>query len=288
MEKVSPPGRMIRWDAGRMRLTERDGSALLWIAEQYTIRLDQLQRLLGREEEEPLSLGGTNKVVARWRKAGWIELQRLQGMKPTWIWLTRKGLETIVVPYSYRNMEKSLSELPHLHAINEVRLFWEEEASWVSERRLYQSVQREKGQDLLHRPDGELHFSDGQVIAIEVERSQKRVADLSENLMELVRGQGYLSLKVEHGAAQAKQMSEGKASQYDEIWYFGEEPVRRQVMREREKLLKQGGLSLEEASRIVVRWYPLSSEEEQEQELREDQEALEEHYPKRAQRRKKR
>jgi hypothetical protein len=93
---------------------------------------------------------------------------------------------------------------------------------------------------------------------------------------------------VEYGAALAKQMSERMTSQYDEIWYFGEEEVRRQVMREREKLLKQGVLSLEEASRIVVRWYPLSSEEDQEQELREDQESLEEHYPSRARRRKNR
>jgi hypothetical protein len=41
--------------------------------------------------------------------------------------------------------------------------------------------------------------SSGAVIAIEAELSPKRAVDLSENLMELVRGAGYLHLKAEHG-----------------------------------------------------------------------------------------
>jgi hypothetical protein len=172
-------------------------------------------------------------------------------------------------------MEHSLNELSHLYAINEVRLEWEEEAErWVSERSLWHDVRWEKGKDQLHRPDGELHFSDGQIVAIEVELSQKRPAMLSENLIELIRGEQYLQLKEKHGATEARQKSVGMESRYDEIWYFGPKEVRRQVMRERGKLLEQGVLSEEEANHFFVRWYPLASVEEQEQEEQEDKEGL--------------
>ena len=41
-----------RRDAGMLQITERDIFVLTWIAEQYSISFDQLQRLLGRHAKQ--------------------------------------------------------------------------------------------------------------------------------------------------------------------------------------------------------------------------------------------
>jgi hypothetical protein len=264
-------------------LTDRDIMALSFIGQQYAIRLDQLQWLLGKlpgglaRYPDWVSEGAARDVLSRWKKAGWALAEQIRAREPLWIWPTRQGLSKLVLPYQYRDMGRSdLGELAHLYAINEIRLHGcSEEAVWVSERSLLQEVVRVSGKDLLHRPDGELYDRDGAVIAIEAELSLKRSADLSENLMELVRGEEYLLLKEEYGQARAHTMSVGKQSKYSEIWYFGPAKVRRQVRRERARLLEQGALSEEEAKRIFVRWYPLAkTEEEEAQQDEEDDEAL--------------
>ncbi len=281
LDEMTKPTRQRRWDAGKMILTERDLAALSFIGEQYAIRIDHLQRFLGdyAEREEDLSFDATRKLVARWHRAGWVEMQRLRGADPLWIWPTRQGLRQLGRGYSYRNMENNLDDLKHLHAINAIRLEWDEEgARWVSERDLYQEVIRTRGSELLHRPDGELWYLDGSVVAIEAELSQKKPEDLAENLMELVRGERYIELRAGYGKAEAREMSQGMQSTYTDIWYFGEEPIRRQVIRERRKLLSERALSLEEAKRIFVRWYPLVKPEEEEQEEQEDRRGLDEAF----------
>jgi hypothetical protein len=277
--ETEKPKRRQRWDAGLVSFTERDIAVLTWIGQQYAIRLDHLQQLLGRYAGslEPLSVGATRKVVRRWHNAGWVEMQRLRGADPLWVWPTRLALRSVGLPYASRNMEQSLDDLKHLYAINEVRLSYCDEVRirWVSERSLLQEVVRVSGKDLLHRPDAERYWTDGTVTAIEVELSLKKPTDLSENLMELVRGEEYLRLKTEHGAASAQVMSRGMKSTYTDIWYFGPPEVRRQVRRERARLLERGALSEEEAERIFVKWYPLArSDEEKEQENEEENEAL--------------
>ena len=277
--ETEKPKRRQRWDAGRVSFTERDMFALTWIGQQYAIRLDHLQRLLGRYAGSmwPLTVGATRKLVARWHNAGWVEMERLRGTDPLWVWPTRWCLRNMSLPYAYRNMRQSLDDLKHLYAINEVRLSYCDEVRlrWVSERQLLQEVVRVSGKDLLHRPDAERYWTDGTVTAIEAELSQKRPSHLSENLMELVRGEGYLRLKTEHGAASAQVMSRGMKSKYTDIWYFGPQEVRRQVRRERARLLERGALNEEEAERIFVKWYPLArSDEEKEQENEEENEAL--------------
>jgi hypothetical protein len=270
--------RQRRWDAGKMILTERDLDALTWIGEQYAIRIDHLQQWLSdyAGRDELLSFDATRKLVARWHRAGWVEMQRLRGTDPLWIWPTRTGLRHLGRSYSYRNMENNLDDLKHLHATNAIRLEWDEEgARWVSERDLHQEVIRTRGSELLHRPDAELWYADGSVVAIEAELSQKKPEDLAENLMELVRGERYIELKGEYGKAEARERSVGAQSQYTDIWYFGDEVVRRQVMRERWKLLAEGALCEEEAKRIFVRWYPLAKPEQVEQEEQEDKRGLE-------------
>src|SRR5215472_5763810 len=90
--------RGLRSDIGRIKFTGRDESALAWIGHQYTIRLDQLQWLLGQmpgqgsEHPDWITETAARNVVARWMKAGWVEAEQLRANEPLWIWPTRKGL----------------------------------------------------------------------------------------------------------------------------------------------------------------------------------------------------
>jgi hypothetical protein len=130
-------------------------------------------------------------------------MERLREADPLWVWPTRWCLRNMSLPYTYRNMRQSLDSLKHLYAINEIWLSsFEEATTWVSERQLLQGVVRVSGKESLHRPDGEIYWTDGGITAIEAELSMKRAADLAENLMELVRGQGYLHLKRSTGQYQ--------------------------------------------------------------------------------------
>jgi hypothetical protein len=265
--------------------TARDEFALTWIGHQYGIRLDHLQWLLGRypgrgaANTNWISEGAARDVVTRWKRAGWVRTKRIRAEEPFWVWLTRLGLRKVGLPYLYRDLEQSsLHDLKHLYAINEIRLHLSGEvdgAQWTSERQLLQGVIRGKDRELLHRPDAQIQYADGAIIAVEAELSVKKPAELAENLMELLRGQAYLSLKAERGTRMARVMSQGSRSQYTEIWYFAPKKVRKQVRRERARLVQQGDLSEEEARRLVVRWYPLvESDEELAQEERENEDGF--------------
>src|SRR5204863_7536954 len=118
---------------------------LTWVGQQYAIRLDHLQQLLGNyaNSPEPLTVGATRKLVARWRSARWVEVERLRGTDPLWVWPTRWCLRNMSLPYTYRDMQHSLDDLKHFYAINEIRLHeCDAETSWVSERQLLQEVVR--------------------------------------------------------------------------------------------------------------------------------------------------
>jgi hypothetical protein len=283
--KATQPGakreRRKRSDAGTIIWTVRDEFALTWIGHQYGIRLDHLQWLLGRHPGRGaantnwISEGAARDVVTRWKRAGWVRTKRIRADEPFWVWLTRLGLRKVGLPYLYRDLEQSsLHDLKHLYAINEIRLHLGEDAEgaqWTSERQLLQGIIRNKDRELLHRPDAQIQYADGAIIAIEAELSVKKPVELAENLMELLRGEIYLSLKAEHGARTARVMSQGYRSQYTEIWYFAPKKVRKQVRRERARLVQRSDLSEEEAKCLVVRWYPLvESDEELAQEEQEN------------------
>lgn len=255
-----------REDHGVIAPMPRDIFALTWIGDQYAIRLDHLQVLLGqyKESDKPLSIGATRNLVGRWKEAGWVETRRLMGGDPKWVWLTKKGMGQVSLKYAYKSMETGIEYLNHRHAINEIRLHGGAGVvTWTSERQLLQDVAHHPGEDLLHRPDAEVKWTDEGLIAIEAERSQKKNALLAENLMELVRGEAYLRLKMEYGITKARKMSQGKQSRYAEIWYFGKKEVRKQVRRVRQRLVEQGALSEEEANKIYTKWYPLAVTAEQ-------------------------
>lgn len=114
-----------------------------WIGEQYGVWRDHLALLLGRAATEPTQapgrLGETTmqKLVQRWKRQGLIETATLEHGQPSWVWLIRKGLEQLELDYRYE--EPKLQSLPHLYAVNQVRLWVAErlpEALWCSERHL--------------------------------------------------------------------------------------------------------------------------------------------------------
>jgi hypothetical protein len=72
MVTMEQDGRKRRRDAGQMKLMDRDLRALAWIGAQWTVRVDHLQRVLGRSTDNlysDLSPAATREVVSRryWR-----------------------------------------------------------------------------------------------------------------------------------------------------------------------------------------------------------------------------
>ncbi len=273
--------RRTRSDAGSILLTERDLFALPWIGYQYGIRLDQLQRLLGQRpgpgahHRDWISEGAARDVVTRWKRAGWVHLAHIRAKEPFWIFLSRAGLRKFGFTYAYRDLATAnVHDLNHLYGINEVRLDLDDPDAgtrWISERHLLQGIRHQRGEDLPHRPDG-IVYEDEDVLAIEVELSAKPSAVLAETLIELVRGDEYLSLKAEFGTTQAHLMSQGLSSPYTQIYYYAPPAIRTLVRRTRARLVRDDLLSEQEARRIKVYWYPVArSDQELAQEEREDE-----------------
>jgi hypothetical protein len=95
-----------RSDAGALQITDRDILALTWIGEQYAITFDQLRRLLGQHStaavKDTLSVSATRNALQRWQQLGFIEQPRkLRAGHSSYIWLSRKGLSQIGLPYPY-------------------------------------------------------------------------------------------------------------------------------------------------------------------------------------------
>ncbi len=182
-----------RRDKGQPRWTKRDLWLLRWIAEQYAVRFDHLQELLSlqplgeTQEEGWLAEATVRHWIERWRKAGILGHASILVGQPGWVWLTRKGLQ--ILGLDYRPWTPNPGRLRHLYYVNEVRILSEarkDTPTWISERRLdSERGLRMRGELVGHLPDGELHFSDGAVIAIEVELSTKMSDRLEEILLEV-------------------------------------------------------------------------------------------------------
>ncbi len=230
----------------------------------------------GAANEGVISACAARDVVTRWKKAGWVQTARIRAHEPFWVWLTRPALCKLGLPYAYKDIERSsLNDLEHLATINEIRLKkCDDTIEWRSSRQLLQESVRLPDQDLLHQPDAEMRLQGVGVIAIEVELSLQKIPELTENLMELIRGEGYLQMRAEHGADRAKKMREAEPSRYAQIWYFAPPKVRKQIRQACAHLVQQGDLSPEEVDRLSIRWYPLTqTKEEEAQEKQEDNEA---------------
>jgi hypothetical protein len=172
------PSRRDRIDKGRPQWTERDLACMRWIGQMRAIRYDQLQRLLARhsayERSDPqrLSVWRTSRIIGRWVRANYALYRRVYANQPGWIYLSKKGLEHIGLPFRAEAPKDRVLE--HIYYINEVRLALEEQDSslrWIGERAIQAAQkQRKKGQRLQHIPDG-IVVSGARRIDIEVQIS---------------------------------------------------------------------------------------------------------------------
>jgi hypothetical protein len=180
---------------------------LTWIGEQYAVRLDQLQVLLGRRAQAPTQADGlvsadtARRVVTRWAKAGWVEHRRVFHRQPEWVWLTRAGMQ--LAGLEYLAGQPSPVMLNHYRQVNRVRLSVEERhpaAGWTCERSLKSQRQRDRD---THYADAEIRIGEA-TVGLEVELSVKKAAQLAAIVA-------------------------GLAREYRTVWYFVE-PVKPNVL----------------------------------------------------------
>ncbi len=206
-EMTSRKPRKPRSDSGP-RLTERDHKALVWIGQQYAVRLDQLQIVLARlgepgdsarkpKEEGRLTQKRTMDLVRRWEQLGLVNYGWFLHADPAWVWLSAEGLQAVRHEIGeLRPFEPTAGGLSRLFFCNQARLLVEErhpDGVWQSERQL--RAGRKPGERSPHLPAGLLTLPNGHVVAIEIERS---VTD----------------------AARLKEILQALASQYQTVWYF--------------------------------------------------------------------
>jgi hypothetical protein len=190
---VTGPPRKPRSDKGRIMATQRDLAALAWIAHQYAARLDHIQHFLSLfpDPQNPFKTPGmiaastTKEHIDRWRQAGWVDYDRLLAKGPGYAWITKKGLELVALNDVYKARMPAATRLNHIYAVNHVwfDLLTHKDAdrfTWQSERNYRATVN--KGP----YPDALLITGQSTQIAIEVEITQKKPAELSQKLYRLV------------------------------------------------------------------------------------------------------
>jgi hypothetical protein len=201
------------------QLTPRDIICLTWIAMQYAIRLDQLQRLLFRFTPEAdryklkpgvdyLSLDRTYEIIQKWLSLGYIEKGGILHHDKLWIWVSREGMRLCKLPFTYSG-KPAPGRVPHLFFINQIRLAVEEKRPgdvWTSERQIRREAgAATKGESLPHLPDAILtNMSNGKVSALEIEKTSKTESELLDDLREL-------------------------AVSYKSVWYFATSATLRQL-----------------------------------------------------------
>jgi uncharacterized protein YqiB (DUF1249 family) len=168
-----------RRDAGALQITDRDIATLSWIAQQYCMSYDQLHRLLAhfgdspRKDTDKVSYSATLNAVQRWLQLGLIDTpQKILRGYTTHVWLSRRGLHQLGLPYAYYVPKPS--SIPHCYAANAVRFHLQcsnVSALWESERTL--KLQIPEATERRPLPDAELHVSKVPIIAVQVLEQQK-------------------------------------------------------------------------------------------------------------------
>jgi hypothetical protein len=162
------PGK--RRDAGILQITERDILALTWIAEQFCISYDQLQRLLAlytpaiTKRPDRVAPSTAQNAIERWLHLGFIE-QPVKVIREhsTYVWLSRKGIRELELPYAY--YQPKPSTLRHIYAVNAIRLHLQSQGlplAWYSWRTLFHET------ELRPLPDAELRAHAAPTIAVQV------------------------------------------------------------------------------------------------------------------------
>ncbi|MBO0793579.1 MAG: hypothetical protein J2P36_21875, partial [Ktedonobacteraceae bacterium] len=144
--------RKTRSDKGLIIPTERDAYCIAWIGEQWAVRFDHIQKLLGKfpDPAKPFKNGQypadttVRDQLARWQTAGWIEYVRSLYAGNSWAWATRKGLRFVDLEEIYTARRPADTRLNHIFAVNHVRMFLEKKYTWISERRLRSEIPKNK------------------------------------------------------------------------------------------------------------------------------------------------
>jgi hypothetical protein len=167
---VLPTGRGV----GELDQRGKLASLMRVISEQVAMPLDQVLRYLECAPDQGVGLlQALDDDVC-------LEHRRFLVGDPPWYWLSRRGAGLAGTGFDYRR--PAISSLAHRRAMNEVRLYLAEQtgftAEWVCEREIYRLQPRtELTPDALLRVNGEVY-------AIEVERSLKMKRDIREIVME--------------------------------------------------------------------------------------------------------
>jgi hypothetical protein len=194
--EAAGPGRARRFDAGVLRLTQRDIDAFLLCAEHYGAPYDLLADAMG------INRNHLNRLMFRWRRAEYVATGRL-GPGPLWCWLTRDGMAATGL--GYPATRPALARLAHSRAVLAARLWlaggqvWaESQAWWHSERRLRAAGPANSAG---HIPDAEIHWPSiegspygGQVWAIEVELTPKPVDRTAQIMTEMLTSPRYATV----------------------------------------------------------------------------------------------
>lgn len=208
--------RKTRSDKGEVRVTLRDLACILWIAEQYAARGDQIQRLLSRypDPQHPFQDGyasesTTREQINRWVRAGWIVYKRVLAVGPGWAYVTRAGLQLVDLDEIFLAKRPSPKRLNHIYAVNQVRSWMDEEQDyhWKSERRIRADLNLKRGESSGPIVDG-LIWRNGERIAVEVQISKLAPAEWLKKLRELVR------------AYQEVESGLGYEDSFPKIWFY--------------------------------------------------------------------
>ncbi len=194
------------------QITERVESYLQINGQQGIVRFDQAQRFLGQLSPEPdkmkqpgiLSVERTRKILRPWLDEELLLYRVFYAKQRGGLWLTSKGLK--YANLNLRYYEPSPASLPHLYAINDIRLLIalrRPHDTWRSERELRAEQNAHmKGETVSHLPDAELISSNGNMNAIEVEMTVKSEKRLEEIIFDLAGNK-----------------------RYNTVWYFSPENV---------------------------------------------------------------
>jgi len=213
--------RKTRSDKGEVEATDRDLYCMEWIADQYAARFDQIQKLLSRVPDpkkpyqgEMLAETTTKDLIDRWRRAGWIEYKRVLADGRGFAWVTKRGLELVGLDEIYTAKMPAATRLTHIYAVNKIRFMMDgkEGVEWESERRYRSKLEMKKGKTLGAIPDGIIRGGGYGTIAIEVEISPKKPAELFEKVVRLVRDYE-LNLKGDY------------IPRYSSVWFYVPSPA---------------------------------------------------------------
>lgn len=137
------------------QITKRDGQALVWIGENYGVRMDTVTVLLSRlTGDGPLLRQSASRIVGRWCEMNLVT--KFRALNRTWITPTQKGLLMSGLPY--KPWSCAITQLQHVHQMALSRLAYEaaggDPDAWLSERFL----RAERGTQRWHLPDASIEL----------------------------------------------------------------------------------------------------------------------------------